>query len=125
MKFKAKKWGNCHKNKADPNNIASGSITDPPAAVHPMTGGTAPTTAPTQVFHSDLGFMCVYNPAYNPMFPTPKRVVTGSVPQASNAPPAPPAKHPNPAACSGETTPVTKGRCAVRFIRLSLSASKT
>eukprot|EP00980_Cylindrotheca_fusiformis_P000242 scaffold53_cov64-Cylindrotheca_fusiformis.AAC.1 len=44
----------------------------PVAAVHPITGGMAPTTAPTQV----------YNPAYNPMLPIPRAVVTGSVPSA-------------------------------------------
>jgi len=60
------------------------------AAVHPITGGIAPTIAPSHVFHSDLGFIRVYPNPYNKMFPAPSVAVTGFVNDVSRAVPVKP-----------------------------------
>ena len=47
----------------------------PAAAAQPMSGGTAPTTAPTQVLAMLTTFSGVYTPAYSPMFAAPSAAV--------------------------------------------------
>ena len=43
-----KECGTCHKRRMPPKSAASSD--SPPAAAHPITGGSAPQTAPTSVF---------------------------------------------------------------------------
>ena len=49
----------------------------PVAAVHPISGGTAPTTAPTQVLLMLRTLRGVYTPAYSTMLPAPSAAVRG------------------------------------------------
>eukprot|EP01052_Picozoa_sp_SAG31_P045140 SAG31_NODE_8134_length_1514_cov_1.757597_2_plen_173_part_00 len=51
--------GNCQRNNVEPSSAASGVKISPPAAVHPITGGIAPTTAPAQVFRMCMRFIGV------------------------------------------------------------------
>jgi hypothetical protein len=42
----------CHRNSDAPKTATSGAKKQPVAAVYPIMGGIAPTTAPTHVFHT-------------------------------------------------------------------------
>ena len=49
----------------------------PAAAAQPISGGTAPTAAPTQVLTGDTTFSGVYTPAYSAMLAAPRPAVSG------------------------------------------------
>ena len=79
-----------------------------------MTGGIAPTTAPTHVLISCLGFSSVYGTAYRKMLLNPIAVVSGSVHIASNAVPAAPVHVAKPAAWFAVTCPAGSLRASER-----------
>ena len=49
------KWGICQKNMI-PNKIHPRAPTRPVAALHPMSGGKAPATAPISVLQREMRF---------------------------------------------------------------------
>ena len=60
-----------------PARSKEGASMHPVTAVQPITGGTAPTMAPTHVFQVVVRFMLVYGPAYSKMFAAPRAAVKG------------------------------------------------
>ena len=108
-----------------PSVAASTVSSAPPAAVQPITGGMAPTTAPTHVLSGVCCFIGVYASVYRPRVAAPSVAVTQFVPSASVARPATPAPLAQPTACARLTRPDGSGRFAVRFIAASLRISMT
>ena len=88
-----------------------------------MRGGTAPTTAPTAVFHSLRTFRGVYTSAYSPMLATPSAAVSGFVHIASVPTEAAARTPPKVSACAMPTRPAGRGRPAVRRISASVRTS--
>lgn len=93
-------------------------------AVQPMTGGTAPTTAPTQVFQMLVRFMLVYGPAYSKILAAPRAAVKGLTQVYSNAVPERPHTAANAAAWDSVIKPDGSGLLAVLFIKASNSTSR-
>ena len=95
------------------------------AAAQPIMGGTAPTTAPTQVLTSLRVLESVYGSAYSARFPMPRSIVSSFAPSPRMAALAPALATPQPRAYCGVTRPEGKGRRKVRFMRRSFSRSIT
>ena len=98
-------------------------MSPPPAAVQPITGGMAPTTAPTHVLSGVRCFIGVYASVYSPSVAAPRAVVMQLVPSASVARPAAPEALAQPIACGRLMRPDGSGRLCVRFIAASFRVS--
>ena len=70
------KCGICQKYRRPESTPAPGSSL-PAAAAQPMSGGMAPTTAPTQVFTTLICFSGVYTATYSAMLAAPSAAVVG------------------------------------------------
>mmetsp|Transcript_14734 Transcript_14734/g.31573 ORF Transcript_14734/g.31573 Transcript_14734/m.31573 type:complete len:91 (-) Transcript_14734:260-532(-) len=81
-----------------------------------MSGGIAPTTAPTSVLIGCIALRGVYIPAYNTTFVTPRNAHAWPPVVSSSAVPAIPHSKANAPAALSETRPVGSGRTRVRVI---------
>ena len=126
MYANAIKCGICHKYSADANTNAPGSnVPSSFAAAQPMSGGIAPTTAPTHVFRKCTRLSAVYAPAYSAMFPAPSAVVVSFVAIAKTPTPLTAHAPANAIATPAPHLPLGNGRPAVRRIVPSGARSTT
>jgi hypothetical protein len=93
------------------------------AAAHPISGGTAPTTAPIHVLISLLVLLNVYGKVYKAKLPIPRATVRGVVPAARIAAEAPALPSPQAMAKGREARREGRGRRKVRFMCRSFSVS--
>ena len=102
-----------------------GCISVPVHDAQPISGGSAPTTAPTHVFAMLCRFIGVYTNAYSATLSAPSAAVSGFVSAPSTATP-PAAEHvARLKACAGAIARRGSGRARVRAICASYGASTT
>ena len=95
------------------------------AAHQPMSGGTAPTIAPTHVLTGCMRLSGVYAKAYSAKFPAPRIAVVGLTPYHSVPVPITPVTIANSRAARLLTSPRTSGLFFVRLIFASCAGSKS
>lgn len=95
------------------------------AAHQPMSGGGAPTTAPTQVLTGCILFNGVYTKAYRARLPAPNIAVVGLTPYHSIPVPSMPLAIANTTAALLLTRPRTRGLFRVRLILASYDGSNS
>ena len=93
-------------------------------AAQPMSGGTAPTTAPTRVFVIDRRFSVVLSPEYNAILAPPSSATVGLTPKYRAATPSVPETPAKVKASLGVMSLRTTGRARVRVIRPSKICSR-
>ena len=97
----------------------------PRAAVQPISGGSAPGKAPTNVAIMLMRFSGVYTATYPTAVNSVSMPVIGFVVVARNADPSPIARKPTMRPCASEIRLAAMGRLAVRGIRASVRRSST